>query len=656
MADVLAIVSAAVFRKARTAEGGALGLRRVYPTDRYASSHKVLRAKLTGDLYLVTVTDDRLWLVAVLRRPVHDGQAWVSPPNVQPIVDLTSVAGELRFDTGTGLDAEKMASSLQTPRGLTASDAAVLQKAIAAAAADRATPAAIEAAVVRVTAAILGRTEEQVRSDPGQYAAFHWDDGFLEEGLEEIDWSTLVIDPEPGGDLYGRRDFDLRRSRFHSDALRPTATTDDSLRGLLRRQDGYLYGEQLSTLIAQKRLRLADLDCWQVDGRISGGGSLVEVMTALLMLRDFDEHRLEPGEYNETSPRWAPLLEGIEPPGLRGHLSFFFQTADAARCTGACLTVEGGDDEDEDEDEDEWEEPDEVDEQEPEDDGYERVAEWWIGEGQGQCELVRIVDDRIAPVPPFTRHSLIRRPPRSEGDRPPTSGRSDEITSKPVHEALAELSPGHPLRRRLTGTTEAAVRAELEALRADDPDLYEVLGRVDSLIRQGRSRTALGVVGACAAVVDPDHALAVEYHRCWALFTLRCWPEALVSAERTLALWVEASPIPESNVHNNLAWCALHMGQLDRALEHADRAVALDPENGAAQGTRADVLFALGKEKAALKIFERLMRDGVDPEPTAAASAHPDYRKLALKYRMPVELTDREAAELESAPSGGQPT
>lgn len=157
--DMLVIVSAARFEKARDADQRPLRVGSVYPIDRFVSSHKALPNKLAGDLYLVTVRRDTLWLVGVLRRPRHAGDAWKAAPNTLAIVDVTQVAPQLVFDTGSGIHRERMAMSLQCPRALTSGDVARLQGAIDAAPSAEAGAAVVEATVVKVAAVVLGRSE-----------------------------------------------------------------------------------------------------------------------------------------------------------------------------------------------------------------------------------------------------------------------------------------------------------------------------------------------------------------------------------------------------------------------------------------------------------------------------------------------------------------
>jgi uncharacterized protein (TIGR02996 family) len=123
MTDLLAIVSKAVFDK--TSPLAAVG--DVLDLDRYVSTHKALEPLSNGGrLFLVTVRppDERLWLVAVLERPKHDGKAWVAKKNVHPITELSSVRGRIRFTSNSGISATRgaLGMSLQTPRQLTPAD------------------------------------------------------------------------------------------------------------------------------------------------------------------------------------------------------------------------------------------------------------------------------------------------------------------------------------------------------------------------------------------------------------------------------------------------------------------------------------------------------------------------------------------------------
>ncbi len=128
MADVMAIVSKAVFEKIA---GKAPAVGTQLHMDRYTSANKNLEpAGNGGRLFLVTVRppNEALWLVAVLERPKFDGEAWVAKPSELPITDITGLRGKLKFESGKGITADPgaLGMSLQTPRQLTAADAALL--------------------------------------------------------------------------------------------------------------------------------------------------------------------------------------------------------------------------------------------------------------------------------------------------------------------------------------------------------------------------------------------------------------------------------------------------------------------------------------------------------------------------------------------------
>jgi hypothetical protein len=152
MSDVLAVVAKAVFEK-QAPKNAKVG--DVWNTAAYLSHHAKLEPLGAGGaLFLATVRppDERLWLVAILEAPKHGKDGWESAPNVVPITDITAVLAKLRFESGKGNTAEpgKLGMSLQTPRGLTAEDVALLRGALgssapanaAASAAPRAEPTA----------------------------------------------------------------------------------------------------------------------------------------------------------------------------------------------------------------------------------------------------------------------------------------------------------------------------------------------------------------------------------------------------------------------------------------------------------------------------------------------------------------------------------
>lgn len=129
MSSVLAVVAKAVFEK-QAPKNAQLG--QIWATDAYLSHHAKLEPLDSGGtLFLATVRppDERLWLVAVLESPAHGEDGWRAAANVVPIADITHLLPKLRFDSGKGNTAEpgKLGMSLQTPRGLTEADVALLR-------------------------------------------------------------------------------------------------------------------------------------------------------------------------------------------------------------------------------------------------------------------------------------------------------------------------------------------------------------------------------------------------------------------------------------------------------------------------------------------------------------------------------------------------
>jgi uncharacterized protein (TIGR02996 family) len=128
MADVMCIVSKAVFEKQAGKHpqlGAQLGM------DRYVTANKALAPVAEGGkLYLVTVRppDESLWLVAVLDNPEFDGEQWIAAPCTTPITDISALRSQIKFESGKGITAAAgaLGMSLQTPRVLTAADAALL--------------------------------------------------------------------------------------------------------------------------------------------------------------------------------------------------------------------------------------------------------------------------------------------------------------------------------------------------------------------------------------------------------------------------------------------------------------------------------------------------------------------------------------------------
>jgi hypothetical protein len=128
--SVLAIISKAVFE--RDARSAGVGV--VVPLTRYVSKNKGLTPLASGgSLFLVTVRppDEKLWLVAILESPTHDGENWNSPKNAIPITDVSPLKDRIKFANGAGITAKPgaLGMSLQTPRVLSEEDVALLRAA-----------------------------------------------------------------------------------------------------------------------------------------------------------------------------------------------------------------------------------------------------------------------------------------------------------------------------------------------------------------------------------------------------------------------------------------------------------------------------------------------------------------------------------------------
>ena len=129
MANVLALVSKAG-RKDIEREHGKVELGSVVGVTAYHSKHKVLQnLEPGGSLFMVTVENGKLLVVAVLHNPSFDGKSWTAAPNEVPVLDITTLVDDFEFSTGKGLKVppEKWAMSLQTPRVLTDADVAHLR-------------------------------------------------------------------------------------------------------------------------------------------------------------------------------------------------------------------------------------------------------------------------------------------------------------------------------------------------------------------------------------------------------------------------------------------------------------------------------------------------------------------------------------------------
>ncbi|MFO0555924.1 MAG: hypothetical protein U0271_46530 [Polyangiaceae bacterium] len=156
MADVMAIVSKAVFDKDARVAGRPALLGDVWPVDRYKSTNKAFESLgADGRIFLVTVRppDEHLWLVGVVSGCKLTDGSYVGAPNRAPVTDITSLRKAIKFESGKGMSQDKgaLGMSLQTPRAMAPADAQAILALVPAL--SGAAPAAHAAAPVAVAPA-----------------------------------------------------------------------------------------------------------------------------------------------------------------------------------------------------------------------------------------------------------------------------------------------------------------------------------------------------------------------------------------------------------------------------------------------------------------------------------------------------------------------
>jgi hypothetical protein len=126
MASVMAIISKAEFKK--IFHGSRPDGVTFLDLDRYTSRYAALETLGEGgSLFLVTVFEERFYLVGILENPKHDGTAWIGKKNTTPARNIHALRDKLKFENGKGLNTAALAMSLQTPRKLTQADEMLLR-------------------------------------------------------------------------------------------------------------------------------------------------------------------------------------------------------------------------------------------------------------------------------------------------------------------------------------------------------------------------------------------------------------------------------------------------------------------------------------------------------------------------------------------------
>ncbi len=498
---------------------------------------------------------------------------------------------------------------------------------------------------------ILGATAQQIMEAPGRYAAFYWDDEYLDG--RRIDWQGLSIKEGDGSEiedslLASRGGFDVEQSFFLSEELDHSRYTDTTLRDLLGFQEGGLFGSQLRAMHGAGRVTDTALEAEDVLGKIAGGTSLLEAARALFMLRDGDalqaaeeglvEDEDEEGDEDDddesngpvVDEEWSAFLAGLFDEPVATHLGFFFHAVDAARYSGGAHfdeepntgTMLGGI----------------LPEVMP---GARLLATWSLGEGQGERALIRLPDKWTPPVPPFEGESLIRKMP---------------VPSEPVSLDFMDGPPADILRaaREKESALNHIVR-ELDELSLDEV-LAEYVERdqtagivsfTGQLCQKGLSQAALVLLKAMEPHTSGPILVLAELNRSVALTQLNQHAAALeASLAATKAFEAQGNPdVPEWIIHKNTAWYAYRCDQQDVAEAAIERALKLAPDEVRGEGTLAAVRLAGGNEAEAREVLEGIMSRGVDPMLDVRITSQPMYRELALTYGILVELTPEEAAE-----------
>lgn len=633
MSDMMVIVSKAVFEKARTSEGEKLSVGDLYEVDTYFSKNKSIAKKLTGDLFLVTVRGDQLWLVAHLESPSQTEDGWTASKNGKMIKDVSNVAAKIKFDTGKGINLEKMAMSLQTPRVLTEEDVALLNSSSVAPIEEE---DELTRVIVKVAAYVLNRTEEEVRDDAGKYAAIHWDDVIYEYVFEGIDWSTFVTaedKPKPyrnfiddGDGLFGRADFDIARSRVVS-CLKLLQTTDKSLNDLIQEQGG-LYAMQVAQAIQAGRLqpdaiRYTDFN---FHGRIvAKSTSLKDAFRALFLLNDFPRERLKQGEYSEVHEQHRSMIESIKNLELRDHVANFFQSAQSARCTGAAL--------------DKPSEKSDI------------VASWWIGEGQGDCWIEKIDDDDVCDIPEFDGYSPLFHRPREikETALKSESGTSEELfASVDLSEVLKEHAE-YSIRKKVESQNAEAFLAGIAIAAPEGECPLQVVIRYE-LARneyQQKVRPVWRVADAIAKHAQPAHAFFVHWVRADCLHLLGCIEEAKEAFDLALSckgdfVNFKKSPVKTAHFYVQFGELFLAMGLLSEAKEMANR--ALSEWKGKAPFYNASALRGFARllegDESGLDDLEICFVDRIDPKPPESVASLPVYVQRATERSISIPRFD----------------
>ncbi len=233
--------------------------------------------------------------------------------------------------------------------------------------------AEIQNILTSLCAKILGFTEKEIREDKNQYAVFHWDDGFLDSHEDSIDWNSgeFKEKEEMESLFWGRNDFNLPLSLVEDGGLEDIAEKDLISFAKKNNFTMKMYG----TLLSQDRI---EYDSPMIYGRVESGTALLDCFSAALGLNK--EILPVDKKYYEIHDDWEAFETSIQNPLLADHFGTFFQSEDSARCFGAYFEKDGC----------------------FQFHGFDSIAQWDLGEGQGELHIVRITDFTDTPLPKFS--------------------------------------------------------------------------------------------------------------------------------------------------------------------------------------------------------------------------------------------------------------
>jgi tetratricopeptide (TPR) repeat protein len=181
----------------------------------------------------------------------------------------------------------------------------------------------------------------------------------------------------------------------------------------------------------------------------------------------------------------------------------------------------------------------------------------------------------------------------------------------------------------------------------NDLDLYEITGylrishlaqklRARALLADGKVDEAMTVVDACLATLPASSNLIIEMTPELEKLGHRAKADALVSQAVTFHAKLVADHPNCASHHNSLAWTlARCRRQLDKALEHAKRAVELEPENCAVLDTLAEVHFQRNEKHEAIAAIRKCIE--LEPGVERHRMALERFEKLAPDTEPPDE-------------------